>query len=352
MSSALSCPFVGTSLCSYNSFGYGRKTTPFVRGQDGSREGIIGCASVGRRSRITGVGSMLVSSVLWEDNAVDWGGGGERWVEGELYEKGLSRGKEIVKKSFYPLWEEGERIQREVDFGKVREISPMSITLESCLVGPHSEEFSRVDATSIKLRVRPFAGLRRGKFVTDAVLSQLTLLVAQKKDFTWLGLPSSDGIVQRRFSTEDGIDFSTRTRRAAREEAVAHWYGERDESAKLAAEMGYNLPDGSCSLEGDVRKDKNDWSISKWEFADGSSEQVNRADDVADIITIESKAEKNDYIPMLNRGDSGSTASEQKDVLTVEEKSSTEHGKSGTSVKHDGVSAFRNSAKDVPGSNY
>lgn len=487
MSSALSCPFVGTSLCSYNSFGYGRKTSPFVRVSRRVPRRDHWVCKCGMKKQ-NHWGGENVWFPQFYGKIMKWIG-----VEGErdglrmnYMKEGLSRGKEIVKKSFYPLWEEGllllrcsvfvavmsgvcllvwygrarakgfveakllpsvcsvisERIQREVDFGKVRGISPMSITLESCSVGPHSEEFSCVEATSIKLRVHPFASLRRGKFVIDAVLSQPTLLVAQKKDFTWLGLPSSDGIVQRRLSTEDGIDFSTRTRRAAREEAAAHWYRERDESAKLAAEMGYNLPDRSSSFEGDVRKDTNDsgalasgksfyctderihWkdhhslengiqydvkhaelekpfgvnaprsrlkSLSRiisgplglkfkksaggkdmqvsgvnakrrilerssqtarfyfqQQFANGSSEQVNRADDVADIITIESKAEKNDYIPMLNSGDSGSTVSEKKDVLLVEEKSSTEHGKSETSVKHDGVSAFRNSAEDVP----
>ncbi|KAL2548368.1 embryo defective [Forsythia ovata] len=35
-----------------------------------------------------------------------------------------------------------DHFQRELDFGKVRRISPLSITLESCSIGPHNEEFS------------------------------------------------------------------------------------------------------------------------------------------------------------------------------------------------------------------
>ncbi|GAB2284872.1 hypothetical protein Dimus_019324 [Dionaea muscipula] len=219
----------------------------------------------------------------------------------------FSRGKDLVQKSISPLWEEGllllrcsvfvavisgvcllvwygrarakefvevklmpsvcsvlsEYIQREVDFGKVRRMSLLSITLESCSVGPHSEEFSCVEAPTIKLRVRPFASLRRGKIVIDAVLSQPTLLVAQKKDFTWLGLPSNEGSVLRHLSTEEGIDLRTRTRRAAREEATACWARERDGSAKLAAEMGYVVTDHSSNLsEGDAKEDMNSSGLS------------------------------------------------------------------------------------------
>ncbi|KAL9233913.1 hypothetical protein vseg_008847 [Gypsophila vaccaria] len=205
----------------------------------------------------------------------------------------LSRGKEIVK-SLSPLWQEGlllfraavfgavisgvcllvwygrakakefvelkvlpsvcsvvsEYIQREIDFGKVRRITPLSITLESCSVGPHSEEFSCGEAATIKLRVRPFASLRRGKVVIDAVLSNPTLLVAQKKDFTWLGIPYLDDSLQKHESTEEGIDIRTRIRRAAREEAGASWAREREDAARKAAEAGYVVRDhGSSSSE-------------------------------------------------------------------------------------------------------
>ncbi|PQM33435.1 uncharacterized protein Pyn_40057 [Prunus yedoensis var. nudiflora] len=149
-----------------------------------------------------------------------------------------------------------EYIQREVVFGKVRRLSPLSITLESCSVGPHSEEFSCGEVPSMKLRLRPFASLRRGRIVIDAVLSHPTVLVAQKKDYTWLGIPSSEGGLQRHLSTEEGIDHQTKTRRLSREEAAARWERERDEAAKKAAEMGYIVSDkASSQSKGDDSKE-------------------------------------------------------------------------------------------------
>ncbi|KAK3027022.1 hypothetical protein RJ639_041177 [Escallonia herrerae] len=135
-------------------------------------------------------------------------------------------------------------IEREIDFGRVRRISPLSITLESCSIGPHSEEFSCGDVPAVKLRVLPFTSLRRGKIVVDAVLSNPTVLVVQKKDYTWLGLPFSEESLQRHLSTEEGIDHRTKTRRVAREEAARQMSRERDNAAKDAAEMGYIVSDG------------------------------------------------------------------------------------------------------------
>ncbi|KAM6592238.1 hypothetical protein CsatA_014843 [Cannabis sativa] len=147
-------------------------------------------------------------------------------------------------------------IQRDLDFGKVRSISPLSITLESCSVGTHNEEFSCGEVPTMKIRIRPFASLRRGKIVVDAVLSHPTLLVSQKKDFSWLGIPSMEDDSKRRLSTEEGIDYRTKTRRIAREEAGSRWESERDESAKKAAEMGYIVSDKESSqYGGDVMKE-------------------------------------------------------------------------------------------------
>ncbi|KNA09855.1 hypothetical protein SOVF_149730 isoform B [Spinacia oleracea] len=205
----------------------------------------------------------------------------------------FSRGKELVK-SLSPLWQEGlllfrcsifaavisgvclllwygrakakeyvelkllpsvssalsEYIQRDINFGKVRRISPLSITLESSSFGPHSEEFSCGEVPTIKVRIHPFSSLRRGKVVIDAVLSHPTLLVAQKKDFTWLGIPYTEGSLTKHTSTEEGIDSRTRTRRAAREEAGVQWDRERDDGAKQVAETGYIVPNhGSSSTE-------------------------------------------------------------------------------------------------------
>ncbi|XP_024989415.1 uncharacterized protein LOC112523955 isoform X2 [Cynara cardunculus var. scolymus] len=147
-------------------------------------------------------------------------------------------------------------IQRDLHFGKVRRISPLSITLESCSIGPHKEEFSCGEVPTLKLRVHPFSSLRRGKIVIDAVLSNPTLLVAQKRNYTWLGIPFSDGIPQKHLSTEEGIDNRTKIRRVAREQTAAQMYRERDDAAREAAQMGYIVSNrGSNASEGtDVLK--------------------------------------------------------------------------------------------------
>ncbi|KAG6400919.1 hypothetical protein SASPL_137764 [Salvia splendens] len=144
-----------------------------------------------------------------------------------------------------------DHLQRELDFGKVSRISPLSITLESCSIGPHSEEFSCGEVPTVKLRIRPFASLRRGKIVIDAVLSSPSLLVAQKKNYTWLGIPYLEGVPQRHLSAEEGIDHRTRTRRLAREEAMVRWERERDDAAKLSAENGYIISECESVLPED-----------------------------------------------------------------------------------------------------
>ncbi|XP_019179346.1 PREDICTED: uncharacterized protein LOC109174580 isoform X1 [Ipomoea nil] len=147
-------------------------------------------------------------------------------------------------------------IQRDIDLGKVRGISPLSITLESCSIGPHSEEFSCGEVPSVKIRILPFASLRNRKIVIDAVLSNPSVLVAQKKDFTFLGIPFSEGSLQRHLSDEEGIDYRTKTRRIAREESAARWARERDNAAREAAEEGYVVREWiSYLLEGDFTKD-------------------------------------------------------------------------------------------------
>lgn len=149
-----------------------------------------------------------------------------------------------------------EHIQRELEFGKVRRISPLSITLESCSFGPHKEEFSCGEVPTVKICVRPFASLRRGKVVIDVLLSHPSLFVVQKKDYTWLGIPSTEGSLQRHLSTEEGIDHHTKTRRLAREEAAANWERKRDDEARQAAEMGYIVSERSSSAsEGDTLKE-------------------------------------------------------------------------------------------------
>ncbi|XP_066317019.1 protein SUBSTANDARD STARCH GRAIN 4, chloroplastic-like isoform X2 [Miscanthus floridulus] len=142
-----------------------------------------------------------------------------------------------------------EYLQREVRLGKVRSVSPLGITLQTCSIGPHAEEFSCAEVPVMKIRVRPFASIRRGRVVVDAVLSEPSALVAQKKDFSWLGIPPpSEGTVKRPYG-EEGIDYRTKTRRLAREKAAEQWNEERDQAAREAAEKGYTIPSGqSVSL--------------------------------------------------------------------------------------------------------
>ncbi|CAA0810610.1 embryo defective 2410 [Striga hermonthica] len=172
---------------------------------------------------------------------------------------GRSKAKIYVESNLLPSVSTllSDHIQRELDFGRVRRISPLSITLESCSVGPHAEEFSCGEVATVKLRIRPFASLRRRKIVIDAVLSNPTLLVSQKKNFTWLGIPYSEGgIPKKHLSDEEGIDYRTKTRRIAREEAFARWEKDRDKSARMSAEKGYIVYDCNRELaEDDSEKD-------------------------------------------------------------------------------------------------
>lgn len=138
-----------------------------------------------------------------------------------------------------------ERIQRDFQFGKVRRISPLSLTLESCSFGPHNEEFSCGEVPIVKIHIHPFASLMRGKVVVDAVLSHPSVLIVQKKDYSWLGIPNNEAGIKRHLSTEEGIDHRTRTRRLAREEAAVRSAAERDYAAREAAELSYFVSESS-----------------------------------------------------------------------------------------------------------
>ncbi|XP_071741656.1 protein TIC236, chloroplastic-like [Rutidosis leptorrhynchoides] len=142
-------------------------------------------------------------------------------------------------------------IQRDLHFGKVRRISPLSLTLESCSIGPHKEEFSCAEVPTLKLRFHPFSSLRRGKIVIDAVLSNPTVLVAQKRNYTWLGIPITDGVIQKHLSTEEGIDNRTKIRRIAREQTAERMDRQRDNDAQEASRTGYIVHDnGFNEMEG------------------------------------------------------------------------------------------------------
>ncbi|GFS44943.1 embryo defective 2410 [Actinidia rufa] len=84
------------------------------------------------------------------------------------------------------------------------------------------EVFSCGEVPTIKLRVLPFASLRKGQ----------------------------DCSLQRHLSTEEGIDHRTKTKRIAREETATHFGKQRDDAAREAADMGYILSEkGSCKPE-------------------------------------------------------------------------------------------------------
>ncbi|KAG0473321.1 hypothetical protein HPP92_015178 [Vanilla planifolia] len=147
-------------------------------------------------------------------------------------------------------------IQREIDVGKVQSVSPLGFTIETCSIGTHREEFSCGEVSTVKIRIQPYASLRSGRIVINAFLSQPSILVSQREDFSWLGIPSpSEGGLPKRHSSEEGIDYRTRTRRFAREESYARRRSERVNAARAAAEMGYIVPQGSSdSLMVDVSK--------------------------------------------------------------------------------------------------
>ncbi|RWR73231.1 Protein of unknown function DUF490 [Cinnamomum micranthum f. kanehirae] len=167
-------------------------------------------------------------------------------VVGMLVWYGQIKAREFVEARILPsvCSTLSEYLQREIDLGKVQRVSPLGISLQSCSIGPNGQEFSCGAVPKMKLRVRPFASLRRGKIVIDAVLSRPSVLVVQKEDFSWLGIPSySEAGLQSHCSNEEGIDFRTKTRRAAREEAAARCAADRKKAARQAAEMGYIVPE-------------------------------------------------------------------------------------------------------------
>ncbi|VAH58089.1 unnamed protein product [Triticum turgidum subsp. durum] len=142
----------------------------------------------------------------------------------------------------------GDYLQREVRVGGARSVSPLGITLHTCSVGPRADEFSCAEVPVMKIRVRPFASLRRGRVVVEALLSDPTALVAQRKDFSWLGIPApSEEGKPKRNSAEEGIDYRTKTRRLAREKAGGQWDEERDKAARESAQRGYIVPSGQST---------------------------------------------------------------------------------------------------------
>ena len=115
----------------------------------------------------------------------------------------------------------------------------------------------------MKIRISPFASLRRGRVDVDALLSDPTALVAQTKDFSWLGIPAPSEATTKRNSKEEGIDYRTKTRRLAREVAGEQWDVERDRAARQAAERGYVVPSGRSTsrLAGEMLLEDDDGPV-------------------------------------------------------------------------------------------
>lgn len=136
----------------------------------------------------------------------------------------------------------GDYLGRKLNLGRVHRISPLGFALESCSLGPHSEEFSCGELPNVKVRIRPWASLQRGQVVVDAVLLQPHVLIAQKEDWSWLGIPTPlEKPVVKHKSNEEGIDPRTKARRLAREQAAIRWAEERNEAARKWAQKGYNF---------------------------------------------------------------------------------------------------------------
>ncbi|XP_020578997.1 uncharacterized protein LOC110023769 isoform X2 [Phalaenopsis equestris] len=149
-------------------------------------------------------------------------------------------------------------LQREIEFGKVLSVSPLGFTVETSSIGPHQEEFSCGEASTMKIRVCPFASLRKGRIVINTFLSHPNILVSQKEDFSFLGIPSpSESGLHRRRSSEEGMDYRTKTRRLARAESISRRSKERVKAAKEAAEKGYIVPQRSsdCLINGKSEDD-------------------------------------------------------------------------------------------------
>lgn len=133
----------------------------------------------------------------------------------------------------------GAHLGREVELGKVEHLSLLSLSLGPTSVGPHAEEFSCGEIPGLDIHLRPLKSLKRGQLVLDAVLRNPHVLVAQKQDWSWLGIPTPAEKKSTRQSSEEGIDARTKVRREAREEMGARMMKEREVAARLAAKTGY-----------------------------------------------------------------------------------------------------------------
>lgn len=139
----------------------------------------------------------------------------------------------------------GAHLQRHVEFGKVGSLTPLGFRVGPSSVGTHEVEFSCAELPSVDIKFKPLATLRRGQLVVDAVLVEPSLLISQKEDWSWLGIPSASEKTRLRHSSEVGIDERTAIRRLARERTAHRLAEHRIEAARKAAEHGYQFHDYS-----------------------------------------------------------------------------------------------------------
>ncbi|CAM6097615.1 unnamed protein product [Calypogeia fissa] len=181
-------------------------------------------------------GHGLLQKSAWVAAMVLMGGGA-------LY--GQAKARTYIEKTFLPPVAAlvGKQFGRDIQLGKVQRLSPFGITLGPCSVGAHDEEFSCAEIPGVELRVLPIASLRKGQLVVDAVIAEPHILVSQKEDWTWLGIPIvSEEKPFMRHSSEPNLDSRTKVRRLAREEVASKMATERKRAARDSAKRGYKLP--------------------------------------------------------------------------------------------------------------
>lgn len=135
------------------------------------------------------------------------------------------------------------QLGRDVELGKVERLSLLSVSLGPSSIGPHADEFSCGGIPAIQIYLRPLKSLQRGQVVLDAVLRNPHVLVAQKRDWSWLGIPAvgEKKFHTTRHSSEAGLDDRTKIRRIAREEMALRMGKERDSAARQACKSGYRM---------------------------------------------------------------------------------------------------------------
>ncbi|KAJ7565427.1 hypothetical protein O6H91_02G060300 [Diphasiastrum complanatum] len=174
---------------------------------------------------------------------------------------------------------------REVKLGNVQKLSLFKIKLTSCSVGTHEDEFSCGELPDVEIRLRPVHSLLRGQIVLDAMVLQPVVLVSQRQDWSWLGIPTPSAKQLTRQSSEPSLDFRRKIRRAAREETAVKWSRSRDAAARSSAQLGYRLIEVAEELGGPKAVDEIDNSFlekntttlqEKWDVGtvNGSNDEI------------------------------------------------------------------------------